>query len=90
MEHKVAKIKASSAAKDLQDLVRLSTSNGGLLSDNLRRTAWPVLLGCRGAKEPAWRELPEHRDEGQVRLDVDRSFVYYPDSAVSSPKLCRS
>ena len=27
---------------------------------------------------PAWRELPPHPDEDQVRLDVDRSFVYYP------------
>ena len=25
-----------------------------------------------------WRELPEHREEGQVELDVNRSFVYYP------------
>ena len=25
-----------------------------------------------------WKELPEHREEGQVELDVNRSFVYYP------------
>lgn len=28
-----------------------------------------------------WKELPEHREEGQVELDVNRSFVYYPTGA---------
>ncbi|ORY64895.1 rab-GTPase-TBC domain-containing protein [Pseudomassariella vexata] len=27
----------------------------------------------------SWRELPRHRDEHQVCLDVERSFIYYPD-----------
>ena len=27
----------------------------------------------------AWKELPPNRDETQVKLDVDRSFVYYPN-----------
>lgn len=27
-----------------------------------------------------WENLPPHKDEDQVRLDVDRSFVYYPKS----------
>ncbi|KAI0132774.1 GTPase-activating protein gyp10 [Xylariales sp. AK1849] len=30
------------------------------------------------AYSTSWRELPRHRDEDQVRLDVDRSFIYYP------------
>ena len=25
-----------------------------------------------------WKELPPHRDEDQVQLDVNRSFIYYP------------
>lgn len=25
-----------------------------------------------------WKELPRHRDEDQIQLDVDRAFVYYP------------
>jgi hypothetical protein len=35
-------------------------------------------------KQPsnAWRTLPKHRDEDQVRLDVDRSFIYYPNGAL--------
>jgi TBC1 domain family member 20 len=26
-----------------------------------------------------WKELPPHRDEEQVQLDVNRAFVYYPN-----------
>lgn len=25
------------------------------------------------------KDLPPHRDEDQVQLDVNRSFVYYPE-----------
>lgn len=42
----------------------------------------PVLLGCESeADGPDYvsKELPSHRDESQVQLDVDRSFVYYPE-----------
>ncbi|KAK9424964.1 putative Rab-GAP TBC domain-containing protein [Seiridium unicorne] len=31
-----------------------------------------------------WTELPRHRDEDQVRLDVDRSFIYYPNDQSQS------
>ena len=37
--------------------------------------------GEKGAEESGpWQSLPRHRDEDQVQLDVDRSFIYYPDS----------
>ncbi|KAF9693426.1 hypothetical protein EKO04_008697 [Ascochyta lentis] len=73
-------------------LVDLCTSTHGLVSDSLRRKAWPMLLGCvdadagpgagvgagaHGEKTP-WQDLPAHREEGQVGLDVNRAFVYYP------------
>ena len=32
-----------------------------------------------------WKELPEHREEGQVELDVNRSFVYYPTGRCMCP-----
>lgn len=44
----------------------------------------PLLLGYDGRKSQAsesdrsWRDLPQHKDEGQVELDVNRSFIYYP------------
>jgi TBC1 domain family member 20 len=33
-----------------------------------------------------WKELPEHREEGQVELDVNRSFIYYPTGAYDLAK----
>ncbi|KAH8804809.1 rab-GTPase-TBC domain-containing protein [Xylogone sp. PMI_703] len=73
--------------KDIDALRLLATSEGGLCSDDLRREAWPLLLGCSEFTSDlesekdinSWRDLPEHRDEGQVQLDVERSFIYYPD-----------
>ena len=41
----------------------------------------PLLLGCNGDVDASTevKELPSHRDEDQVELDVHRSFVYYPE-----------
>jgi hypothetical protein len=45
----------------------------------------PILLGIHDLEseyqeydKADWKHLPEHREEGQVRLDVDRAFIYYP------------
>lgn len=51
----------------------------------------PILLGYDPLSKslpedlpiPSWKELPQHGDESQVKLDVDRAFVHYP-----SCKLC--
>ncbi|CRG90276.1 Protein YIP5 [Talaromyces islandicus] len=67
---------------DVKALVGYATSSGGLLDDTLRQVAWPILLGGDQSKTSPqtieWTGLPHHGDEGQVKLDVDRSFVYYP------------
>ncbi|OQO07165.1 hypothetical protein B0A48_07733 [Cryoendolithus antarcticus] len=70
---------------DLFALRSLAVSPGGLIEDEVRRTAWPVLLGVNNQTTgsdveaaPSWEDLPPHREEGQVDLDVNRSFVYYP------------
>ena len=48
------------------------------------RTIGPLLLRSkataldRSDNEPLWRSLARHRDEDQVKLDVNRSFIYYP------------
>ena len=49
----------------------------------------PLLLGYASSQDSdfkvdtsdisSWKHLPEHRDEGQVQLDVDRSFIFYPN-----------
>ncbi|KAL8412283.1 hypothetical protein RB596_001499 [Gaeumannomyces avenae] len=79
----------------VDDLKELALSKGGFLSDSLRQQAWPVLLGLAPEDEvidpdgpsvtdqaSSWRELPRHRDEDQVQLDVDRAFVYYPNHLI--------
>jgi hypothetical protein len=33
----------------------------------------------------SWKDLPPHPDEGQVQLDVNRAFVYYPDRTCDHP-----
>ncbi|KAF3041984.1 hypothetical protein E8E12_009860 [Didymella heteroderae] len=65
---------------DLPTLVHLATSLHGLVSDSLRRAAWPILLACKttDGDKTSWRDLPAHREEAQVGLDVNRAFVYYP------------
>ncbi|MCJ1479161.1 hypothetical protein MMC13_007845 [Lambiella insularis] len=72
------------AAKQLSTIAALASARGGLLDDRVRRIAWPRLLGSDAVSahpEKAaldWRFLPKHRDEDQVALDVNRSFIYYP------------
>lgn len=82
-ESKAIEIIATCDARNISELAKLATSEYGLINDDIRRIAWPMLLGCRGASEIAkssdWTSLPHHRDENQVRLDVDRAFVYYPN-----------
>jgi TBC1 domain family member 20 len=46
----------------------------------------PILIGSDADVEGktevdlpgSWKQLPPHRDEEQVQLDVNRAFVYYP------------
>lgn len=99
---KIEEIRDAARQRDADRLRRLAESRGGLLQDDLRRLAWPILLGLSGPDEdddqwddagvrdekhddsttdgslPPWQKLPPHKDESQVQLDVDRSFVYYP------------
>ncbi|KAI7711476.1 hypothetical protein KC353_g8964, partial [Hortaea werneckii] len=84
-EDKVDSIRQACIARNLDRLRAFATSKGGLITDEVRRTAWPILLGCDHAQQQApdakeWTSLPQHRDEDQVQLDVNRSFVYYPKS----------
>ncbi|OJJ47721.1 hypothetical protein ASPZODRAFT_1761093 [Penicilliopsis zonata CBS 506.65] len=79
--------------RDLDALVQHAISKGGLLRDDLRRLAWPILLQCdrekAGDDNSPWDRLPRHADEDQVQLDVNRSFVYYPqgtDEELSAKK----
>ncbi|KAI9760407.1 MAG: hypothetical protein M4579_001703 [Chaenotheca gracillima] len=82
---KLKSIHDACEAGNFERLVSLATAEHGLIEDQVRRKAWPILLGADpqrdrdGEKLGDWRILPRHRDEDQVRLDVDRSFIYYPN-----------
>ena len=56
---------------------------------NLELNIWegPILLGCalKRSEEDNIQQLPRHGDEDQVQLDVDRSFVYYPEGSYRDP-----
>lgn len=49
----------------------------------------PILLGSHSSDKQFdnvdWHDLPRHKDEDQVQLDVNRSFVYYPESKILHP-----
>ncbi|PYH41403.1 TBC domain-containing protein [Aspergillus saccharolyticus JOP 1030-1] len=69
--------------RDFDALVSYATSEGGFLNDDVRRVAWPILLQCDRRESihdfTSWEDLPPHADEEQIQLDVNRSFVYYPE-----------
>ncbi|KYK59707.1 Rab-GAP/TBC domain protein [Drechmeria coniospora] len=94
--HKRSEIIEACQWRDIAKLAAHAESRGGFLSDDLRRVAWPILLGSSSGDgagsdqighavgSPAlatgdWKDLPRHRDEDQVELDVKRSFIYYPN-----------
>ncbi|KAG9257330.1 rab-GTPase-TBC domain-containing protein [Emericellopsis atlantica] len=84
---KEERIREACTWRDADKLRSLAQSQGGLLKDELRQQAWPILMGLSGLGDAdekhdhissEWETLPPHRDESQVELDVNRSFVYYP------------
>ncbi|KAF2450231.1 hypothetical protein P171DRAFT_502669 [Karstenula rhodostoma CBS 690.94] len=86
-QEKAVQISTACNERNLNALVHLATSVHGLVSDDLRRVAWPILLGraLDTREQVPWTELPTHRDEGQVALDVNRAFVYYPKNGTYIP-----
>ncbi|KAJ3567769.1 hypothetical protein NPX13_g6656 [Xylaria arbuscula] len=82
-----ARISNACETQDVEELRAIAIAPGGFLSDEHRTQAWPILLGLdanevsNGSTDHSgsWKALPRHRDEDQVKLDVDRSFVYYPN-----------
>ncbi|KAK1594430.1 GTPase-activating protein gyp10 [Colletotrichum navitas] len=77
--------------RNIEALRGLAGTRGGFLTDALRRKAWPILLGPTDGEssedtvateqedKSSWKDLPRHRDEEQVALDVNRAFIYYPN-----------
>ncbi|KDE07080.1 hypothetical protein MVLG_02653 [Microbotryum lychnidis-dioicae p1A1 Lamole] len=76
-------------ARDRTRLKQLAVAPGGFRSDQVRSQVWPILLGVPRSNEPeaasasvarpskSKGDLPPHKDEHQVHLDILRSFVSY-------------
>ncbi|CAI7610969.1 unnamed protein product [Penicillium pancosmium] len=81
---KAQAIRQACDTHDVEALVSYATSEGGLIEDELRQKAWPIFLQCDESRRVddlnPLESLPRHRDEDQVELDVNRSFVYYPNA----------
>ncbi|KAI4724934.1 hypothetical protein E4T49_07298 [Aureobasidium sp. EXF-10728] len=87
---KVTEILRACRDNDRQQLLALATASGGLVEDRVRRIAWPILLGSSPTDADHaddWQEMPVHRDEEQVKLDVHRAFVYYPTVGESEKQI---
>ncbi|XP_072169104.1 TBC1 domain family member 20-like [Diadema setosum] len=65
---------------DVAALRKLAIARGGLLTDEIRRKAWPKLLNVNVFCQPPKLKMPleEHRDYNQVVLDVNRSLKRFP------------
>ncbi|XP_046553511.1 TBC1 domain family member 20-like [Haliotis rubra] len=75
---------------DVARLRQLSISRGGLISDELRKKAWPKLLGVNVQDidaKPSQEVLTAHRDYDQVVLDVNRSLKRFPPGMEESHRM---
>ncbi|ODV94594.1 hypothetical protein PACTADRAFT_34347 [Pachysolen tannophilus NRRL Y-2460] len=88
-ELKKSSIETALAFEDYQLLTSLIKTREGLLTVELRRKIWPILMGIKDInainhvnletnRQVDYKTLPKHKDEDQLKLDVDRSFVFYP------------
>ncbi|GAB7337036.1 hypothetical protein MBLNU457_g2448t1 [Dothideomycetes sp. NU457] len=77
---KIASIISACRTQDIPSLIHRASTTGGFINDDLRQQAWPLLLGSSTTSQATqeWKDLPRHKDEDQVALDVNRSFIYYP------------
>lgn len=82
-EKRELKLKSIETAYELRDrklLADFASSREGLVNDGLRRKIWPLLLGMEkdGTADFLGLDDVRHHEEEQVRLDVERAFVFYP------------
>ncbi|XP_068432206.1 TBC1 domain family member 20 isoform X2 [Clinocottus analis] len=74
---------------DIETLRRAAASQGGLLTDELRRKVWPKLLNINVYELPykPGRDVREnHKDYNQVVLDVRRSMKRFPKGMPASER----
>ncbi|XP_026468768.1 TBC1 domain family member 20 isoform X2 [Ctenocephalides felis] len=84
-EERIKRIQIERALEDsssnLETWRKFAISTHGLISDDLRRRVWPLLLGvvpALAAPVPTLEELQSHPEYTQVVLDVNRSLKRFP------------
>ncbi|KAF7560772.1 hypothetical protein G7046_g3377 [Stylonectria norvegica] len=60
------------------DVDSVDSRSSNSKSSSQEGLAYPELSSGADDSSGDWKELPRHRDEDQVQLDVNRSFIYYP------------
>ncbi|KAG5436847.1 hypothetical protein PCANB_001669 [Pneumocystis canis] len=68
---------------DIIKLRKYGAQGHGFKNNNLRKKIWNILICPENENfdiKTQWNLLPIHKDENQVQLDVNRSFIYYPKS----------
>uniref|UniRef100_A0A060T9C2 ARAD1D10714p n=1 Tax=Blastobotrys adeninivorans TaxID=409370 RepID=A0A060T9C2_BLAAD len=83
-EKRDLKLKAIDTAYQLNDvnlLAELARSREGLITNSARAKVWTLFAEKYGnitEPEQDWHQLAPHSEEEQIKLDVERAFVFYP------------
>lgn len=75
---------------DKDSLKLAAISEGGLLTDEIRKKVWPKLVGVdiyETSPRPCQKEIEAHPYYGQVVLDVNRSLKRFPPSIHEAQRL---
>ncbi|KAF4525964.1 hypothetical protein B566_EDAN000755 [Ephemera danica] len=78
---------------DRARLRQLALSESGLINDDLRRKAWPLLLDLDPASSknaPSQEEIENHSEYRQVVMDVNRSLKRFPPGMLNPCPIFRS
>ncbi|KTW25581.1 hypothetical protein T552_03442 [Pneumocystis carinii B80] len=66
---------------DFINLKKYGSQGYSFINNKFRKKIWKILICPEDKKVDSkidWKLLPVHKDENQVQLDVNRSFIYYP------------
>ncbi|KAG8192531.1 hypothetical protein JTE90_015166 [Oedothorax gibbosus] len=75
---------------DKDSLEKAALSEGGLLTDEIRKKVWPKLVGVdiyETSPRPCQKEIEAHPYYNQVVLDVNRSLKRFPPSIHEAQRL---
>lgn len=92
-KQKIQAIREAARMKELASLRQFAINRGGLLSDEIRKEVWPLMvnvdLSDLEVNHPATPETVEYwnTDAEQVRLDVERTLARFPPNMSNEERL---